>query len=109
MVVRQTGMRRHRSVCFTFKDGICFSRLDFSRKLFQGSLTFTPNDVNSFLTLPFNKGFDVSFWAATTFNDLWARFELVKTQFSAFDLERLNDSAFVGSTCWFSAYNYQQS
>ena len=97
MSVNPSGMRRHHSVRFKFKsiNGILIqmSRLDFSRKHIQGILKFTGNDLNCILTLPFNKGFDVSFAAATTLKEFWTRYDTVKDQFSAFEVERLNDDS----------------
>lgn len=97
MSVNHTGMRRHHSVRFKFKslNGslIQISRLDFSRKHIQGILKFKANDLNCILTLPFNKGFDVSFLSATTLKEFWTRYDTVKDQFSAFEVERLNDDS----------------
>ena len=98
MPVQPSGMRRHHTVRFKFKsvDGslVQMSRLDFSRKHIQTILKFTPNDLNCILSLPFNKGFDVSFAAATTLKEFWTRYETVRDQFLAFEVERLNDDSF---------------
>ena len=97
MSATSAGMRRHNSVRFKFaeKDGktLAMSRLDFSRKYIQKILGFTATELNCILALPFNKGFDVSFSSATGLRDFWTRYENVKTQFIAFEVEKLTDNA----------------
>ena len=97
MSAARAGMRRHHSVRFLLKevDGKLpqMSRLDFSRKLIQKALGFTPQQLNCVLTLPFSKGFDVSFVSSVVLSDFWNKFEKVKTQFSGFTVEKLTDNS----------------
>lgn len=69
------------------------SRLDFSRKLVQKTPSFRPDPVNCIATLPFDKGFDVSLVSAAALAEFWKKFEMAKTQFAAFTVEKLTDNS----------------
>lgn len=69
------------------------SRLDFSRRLIQNALKFSVNDINCIISLPYNKGYDVSFQNAALLREFWIRYENEKTHFSIFSVEKLTDNA----------------
>lgn len=97
MSALHAGTRRHHSVRFSFKDfdgkKVEMSRLDFSRKLIQKTLKFGADDLNCILTLPFNKGFDVSFRSAATLKEFWSRYEEALPQFLLFTVEGLTENS----------------
>lgn len=98
MAAARPGMRRHHSVRFEFKliDGkrLEMSRLDFSRKMLQKTLGFSPAELNCIVTLPTGQGFDVSFASAVALKQFWSRFETSKEQITCiFQVDKLTDNA----------------
>ena len=99
MAAARPGMRRHHSVRFEFKNGgdgkrLEMSRLDFSRKILQKVLGFSPAELNCVLTLPAGQGFDVSFSSAVALNQFGSRLEACIEQITGmFQVDRLSDNA----------------
>ena len=60
--------------------------------MIQQTLKFTAKELNCILTLPYNKGFDVSFCSASLLKEFWTRFENEKACFAAFKVEKLTDN-----------------
>ncbi|XP_029601123.1 uncharacterized protein LOC115184233 [Salmo trutta] len=79
MSAAQAGMRRHHAVRLLLKEKggktMELSRLDFSRKFLQKELRFVPAQVNYILTLPYGKGFDVSFAGASFLREFWGKLQ----------------------------------
>lgn len=97
MSASHAGTRRHHSVRFSLKEVngklLEISRLDFSRKCIQKILQFGAEDLNCIISLPSNKGFDVSFQNASILKDFWNRYENAKTQLPIFTVENLCDNS----------------
>ena len=97
MSAPRAGVRRHHSVRFLFTEVegklLEMSRLDFSRKLLQKTLGFSPDSLNCIVALPQRKGFDVSFCTASLLADFWLVFKQGELGFLLLKVEKLMDNS----------------